>query len=53
MKDNLDKEEQKLLESFENGERERIRNQDAELKKFQQIAGQSQKKDKGQYPDFV
>ena len=52
MKDNLDKEEQKLLESFEKGEWERIRNQEVELKKFQQIARQSQTKDKRSISGF-
>ncbi len=45
MKNNLDKEEKGLLESFGKGEWEKIPNQDAELKKFQQIAKESLKKD--------
>ena len=45
MKNNLDKEEKELLESFGKGEWEKIPNQDEELKKFQQIARESLKKD--------
>ena len=45
MKNNLDKEEKELLESFEKGEWEKVPNQDEELKKFQQIARESLKKD--------
>lgn len=45
MKNNLDKQEKELLESFEKGEWEKISNQDSELKKFQQIARESLKKD--------
>ena len=45
MKNNLDKEEKELLESFGKGEWEKVPNQDEELKKFQQIARESLKKD--------
>lgn len=45
MKNNLDKEEKELLESFEKGDWEKVPNQDEKLKKFQQIARESLKKD--------
>ena len=43
---NLNKEEKELLESFNNGEWEKISNHKNELKKFQELARESLKKDK-------
>lgn len=45
MKNNLNKEEKELLESFGKGEWKKIPNHDAELNKFKEIAGESLKKD--------
>ena len=45
MKNNLDKEEKELLNSFGKGEWKKIPNHDAELKKFTQAARDSLKKD--------
>ncbi len=45
MKKDLSKEEQEILESFEKGEWQKVPNQEAELKKFQEIAKESLKKD--------
>ena len=46
MKLKLDKEEQELLESFENGEWVRVANPEAEIKRHQQYARNTLKKDK-------
>ncbi len=42
----MDKEEQELLESFENGEWVRVANPEAEIKRHQQYARNTLKKDK-------
>lgn len=46
MKLKLDKEEQELLESFENGEWVRVANPEAEIRRHQQYARNTMKKDK-------
>jgi predicted DNA binding CopG/RHH family protein len=46
MKLKLDKEEQELLESFENGEWVRVANPAAEIRRHQQYARNTMKKDK-------
>lgn len=43
---NLNKEEKELLESYNKGEWEKISNHENELKKFQELARESLKKDK-------
>ena len=43
---NISKEEKELLESYNNGEWEKISNHEKELKKFREIAQNSLKKDK-------
>ena len=45
MRDNLDKEEKELLNSFVTGEWDRIPNHDEELTKFKEIATEILKKD--------
>jgi predicted DNA binding CopG/RHH family protein len=45
MRNNLDKEEKELLESFGKKEWEKILSHEAELKKFKEIATESLKKD--------
>ena len=45
MRNKLDKDEKELLDSFENGEWEKIPNLDEELKKFRKLAKESLKKD--------
>lgn len=43
---NLNKEENKILESYNNGEWEKISNQENEIKNYQEFAQNSLKKDK-------
>lgn len=46
MKLKLDKEKQELLKFFENGKRVRVANPEAEIKRHQQYARNTMKKDK-------
>ena len=49
----FDKEEQELLESFENGEWVRVANPEAEIKRHQQYARNTLKKDKREHPPVL
>lgn len=46
MKDNLDKEEKEILESYERGEWQRVPNHEAEVERHLKIAENTLKKDK-------